>query len=65
MKQQAVTHTIHQTEISALLDSWVKNTTFVKMLCPQKIASTCIFVKNLTCLNDGSITVLSRFFCHL
>jgi len=46
MKQQVViTHTIHQTEISALLDSCVKKTASVKMLCPQKIASTCIFVK--------------------
>jgi len=46
MKHQfVVTHTIHQTVISALLDGWVTNTTFVKMLCPQKIASTCIFVK--------------------
>jgi len=44
-KQVVVTHTIHQTEISALLDSCVKNTTSVKMPCPQKIASTCIFVK--------------------
>jgi len=38
MKEQVVvTHTIHQTEISALLESWVKNTTSVKMLCPQKL----------------------------
>jgi hypothetical protein len=45
-KQQVViTHTIHQTEISPLLDSSVKNTPSVKMLCPQKFASTCIFVK--------------------
>jgi len=45
MKQQVVvTNTIHQIQISALLDRWVKNTTSVKMLCPQKIASTCIFV---------------------
>jgi len=37
MKQQfVVTHTIHQTEIHALLHSWVTNTFFVKMLCPQK-----------------------------
>jgi hypothetical protein len=37
MKQQfVVTHTIHQTEIPALLDSWVKNTSSVKMLCAQK-----------------------------
>jgi hypothetical protein len=37
MKQQFVaTHTIRQTEIFALLDSWVRNTPSVKMLCPQK-----------------------------
>ena len=28
---------IRQTDIPALLDSWVKNTTSVKMLCPQRI----------------------------
>jgi len=38
MKQQVViTHTIHQTEISALLESRVKNTTSVKIMCPQKL----------------------------
>lgn len=31
-----VTRTIHQTDIPALLDSWVTNRTSVKILCPQK-----------------------------
>jgi hypothetical protein len=31
-----VAHTISQTEIRAVLDSWVRNTPSVKMLCPQK-----------------------------
>ena len=49
MKQQFfLTHTIHQTEIPALLDSWVTNTQIVKMLCPQqKIACPHIFLKTL------------------
>jgi len=29
-------HTIHQTEILALLDRWVRNTASFKMLCAQK-----------------------------
>jgi len=38
MKRQfvVVTHTNRQTEIPALLDSWVTNTPAAKMLCPQK-----------------------------
>ena len=31
-----LTHTIPQTEITALLDNWVKNTPSIKMVCPQK-----------------------------
>jgi hypothetical protein len=38
-----VTHTIHQTEIPTLLDSCVKNTPFVKMMCPQKTVCPYIF----------------------
>jgi hypothetical protein len=46
MKEQfVVTHTIRQTEIPALLDSWVTNTPSIKMLCPQKIVCPYIFVK--------------------
>jgi hypothetical protein len=45
MKQQfVVTHTIHQTEIPALLDSWVKNTPSVKVY-PQRIACSYIFIR--------------------
>jgi hypothetical protein len=48
MKRQVViTHTILQTEILEFLDSWVKNTSSVKMLCPQQIA---YFRKSVTCL---------------
>ena len=37
MKEQfVVTHTIRQIEILALLDSWVTNTPFVKVLHPNK-----------------------------
>jgi hypothetical protein len=37
MKQQlVVTHTIRQTEIPPLPDTWVTNTLSVKMMCPQK-----------------------------
>jgi hypothetical protein len=36
MQQQfVVANTIRETEIRALIDSWVTNTTFAKMLCPQ------------------------------
>jgi hypothetical protein len=38
-------HKIRQTEIPALLDSWVINTPSLKMLCPQNIACAYIFVK--------------------
>lgn len=40
-----VTQTVCQAEIPALLDSWVMNAPSVKMLCPEQIASLCIFVK--------------------
>ena len=44
MKQQfVITHTIHQTEIPALLDGWVKYKLSVKMLCPQKKLLLLIF----------------------
>jgi hypothetical protein len=47
-RQFVVTHTIRQTQILALLDSWVTDAPSVKMLCPQKKkknASPYIFVK--------------------
>ena len=41
MKQQSsVIHAIRQRDIPALPDSWVTNTRSIKMLCPQKIASS-------------------------
>jgi hypothetical protein len=44
MKQQVVvTHKFRQTEIPAVLDSWVTNTPSVKILCPRKITSAYIF----------------------
>jgi len=42
--QFVVTYTIPQ-NIFALMDSWVTNTPYVKMLCPQKKIATYIFVK--------------------
>jgi hypothetical protein len=45
MKQQfVVTHTTHQTELAALLDSWVTNTPSVKM-SPQKNCFSLCFLK--------------------
>ena len=55
MKQQfVVTHTIRQTEIPALLDSWVANTPSFKILYPR---NNCLlyFRKNMTCLNVGGL----------
>jgi len=49
MKQQfVVTYTIRQTQISELLDSWVTNTPYVKMLCPQYNYLSLYFPKNVT-----------------
>lgn len=47
MKWQFVAnHTIRQNEVPALLDNWVTNTPYVKILYVQKkIASIYIFVK--------------------
>jgi len=55
MKQQfVVSHTTHQTEISALVDSWVTKTSSIKILCPKnkKINknSLSFLHKNITCL---------------
>jgi hypothetical protein len=52
MKQQfVVTHTIRQTEIPALLDSWVTNAPSVKMLQPQKNCFSLYFHRNIACLS--------------
>ena len=56
-----VTHKIRQTEIAALLDSWVTNTP-VKMLCPHKICLSFYFLKNMTCLSGGLLRVGQVFF---
>ena len=46
MKQHfVVTHTVQQTEIHTLLDSWLTKAPSVKMLDPQKIAGPYIFAK--------------------
>jgi hypothetical protein len=46
MKQQFVlSHTIRQTGIPALLDSWVTNTHFVNSCVHEKIARPYIFIK--------------------
>jgi hypothetical protein len=36
-------HTFRNTEIPALLESWVTNTLSVKNLCPQKITPPYVF----------------------
>lgn len=62
MKQRFfLTHTICQTEIPAILESWVTNTTSVKNLCPQIIAFPHIFVKNRNTLKCWSIKYLLIF----
>jgi len=43
--QFVLRHTIRQTEISALLDSWVTNRPSVKMVCPKNIACSYIFLQ--------------------
>jgi hypothetical protein len=59
LKQQfVVTHTIHQSEIPALLDRWVTNTPSVKMLCPQKNCFSIYFCKNISCLNVVQLIIL-------
>ena len=47
----AVTSTIGQTESPALLDSWITNTSTVKMLCPQDTCFFFYFRKNIRGLN--------------
>jgi hypothetical protein len=51
--QLAVTCTIFQPEIPALLDSWVKNTLSVKMLWPQNGYFSLYFCENITFQNGG------------
>jgi hypothetical protein len=58
MKQQfSVTRTIRQSEITALLDGWVRNTPSVKMLCPQTSHLPLYFRTNITCLSGGRLRI--------
>ena len=66
MKQQfVITHATPQTELPALLDIWVTNTPFVKMLYPQKNYFSLYFCKNITCLYVGVRSNCQIFFCTL
>jgi hypothetical protein len=63
MKPQfVVTHTIRQTEIPTLLDSWITNTPSVNILCPQQNILSLYFRKNITCLNVGLLRFCQVFF---
>ena len=60
MKQKFVaTLALRQTEIPALLDSWVTNTPFVKIPRPQKNFFSLIvyFRKTNICLNVGLLKI--------
>jgi len=57
-----VTRTNHQTEIPALPDSWVTNTTSVKILCPQKNCLSLGYRKNITCPSVGLLKIGQFFF---
>jgi len=60
MEQQSVViHTIHQTEIPTLLDSWVTITPSVKTLLG---VDSLYFRKNIACLSVG-LNDLSSFLC--
>jgi len=63
MKQQiAVTPATHQTKIPALLDSWVTDTSSVKMLCLQKKSLSLYFHKNSPYLSVGRSRISQVFF---
>jgi hypothetical protein len=62
--QYVATHTVCQTEIPALLGSWVTNIPSVQMLRPQKFAFLYIFIKHNT-LICWSVEDQSSFFCLL
>jgi hypothetical protein len=44
-----------------LLDSWVTNTSSVKVLCPQKYCFPVYFHKNLTCLSVNLLMICKVF----
>jgi hypothetical protein len=66
-----LTHTVHQTEIIALLDNWVTNIPSVKMLYSQKkIICTYIFIKHNILVrwpieNQSSFLCLKLCICGL
>jgi len=55
-QQLFVSHTIRQTEIPALVGSWVKNTVSVKILCPQKMFFL-YFRKHITCFSVSLLRI--------
>jgi len=57
--QFIVTHTIRQTQIPALPDSWAANTPSVKMLCPQNNCLFSYFV-SVGLLTIGQVFFLSH-----
>jgi len=63
--QYVVTHTVCQTEISALLDTWFKNTPSVKMLFLQKKKYFFSLYFNLckkkSCLHVGVLRICQGF----
>jgi hypothetical protein len=59
--QFIVMHTIRRIQISTLLDSWVTNTSSVKMLYPQKHCLSLYFRRNLTCLSVGLLMIGQAF----
>jgi len=56
-QQFVITHTICQTEIPALLDRWVTNTSSVKMLWAQKNCCPLHFCNRIPCLSVGLLTI--------
>jgi hypothetical protein len=56
-RRSVLTHTIRQTEIPALLGSWLKNTPSVKMLCPQKSYLSLYLIKNVSCICVSLLTI--------
>ena len=61
-RQYVVTHTVSQTEISTLLDSWFKNTPSVEMLFLQKnIASLCILILKKSCPHVELLRICQGF----
>ena len=63
MKQQfVVTHTIRQTDIPALLASWVTNTTLSKCCLQKKNCFLLHCRKKITCLSVGPLMIGQVYF---